>query len=99
GEDAQARGLGGEISDGGHLLLALAARSLGKLAAVAVGIARMNVDRLDHVVADAGVVVTDRLALDRKARHVRRRPERRGHRDIEPDFYAISSIPLWRPSR
>ena len=78
------------------LLQALAARGLGKLAAVAVGIARMDVARLDHVVADARVVVTDRLALDGKARHACGGPERSGHRQVEPDLHAISSIRLRR---
>src|SRR5262249_46353440 len=77
-----------QIGDRGQLFVTLAARGRRKLARVAVGIARTDVARLDHVVADAGVIVTDRLALDGKARHGPRRPERSGDRNVEPDLHS-----------
>ena len=57
GDEAEARGLAGDERGGGQLLVPVAARAGGKLAGVAVGIARLDVARDHHMVADRGVAL------------------------------------------
>src|SRR5262249_37154185 len=59
----------------------------GELAALRIGIARVDVDRLDDVIADRRVIVADRLALGGEARQHRRRRRRAAQRQIEPELH------------
>src|SRR5262249_54667644 len=52
-----------------------------------IGIARVDVDRLDDVIADRHIIVADRLALGGEARQHRRRRRRAAQRQIEPELH------------
>src|SRR5262249_13148873 len=58
-----------------------------ELAALRIGIARVDVDRLDDVITDRRVIVADRLALGGEARQHRRRRRRATPRQIEPQLH------------
>jgi hypothetical protein len=57
----------------------------GELAALRIGIARVDIGRLDDVIADRRIIVADRLALGGKPREHRRRRRRAAQRQIESD--------------
>src|SRR5262249_39027226 len=59
----------------------------GEVAALRIGIARVDVDRLDDVITDRRVIVADRLALGGEARQHRRRRRRATQRQIGPELH------------
>ena len=87
GDQPQPRGLAGDKRDRGQLLVPVAARAAGKLAGVAVGIAGLDVARDHDMVADRGVVVAHRLALDGDAGEVLRPGEGAADRRAEPELH------------
>ena len=95
GHEAKPRRLAGDKGYRGQLLVPVAARPAREFAGVAVGIFGLDVAGNHDMVADRGVVVTHRLALDRDAREIVGRRERSADRRAEAKLHLCPSAEKW----
>src|SRR5439155_18286087 len=104
-DQAQARGLAGDKSDRGQLLVPVTPRPAGEFAGVAIGVAGLDIPGNDDMVADRHVVVADRLALSRDAREIVRCREGSADRRTEAKLHLSApakrsipapTLPAWK---